>query len=135
MSYKYTTRVYYHDTDAYGHVWHGTYLRWCEKGRMEYLRTINLCMSELLEKYNIVIPIVELNLRYKSVAHIDDLLEIETIVTKVGPTSLEFEQLIRNVETGTLCVKAEIKTVATDNNGKLYRKLPQVLCDLIKVEE
>ncbi len=134
MSYKYTTRVYYHDTDAYGHVWHGNYLRWCEKGRMEYLRTINLSMSELKEKHNIVIPIVELNLRYKSPGHIDDLLEVETKVTKVGPTSIEFEQLIKNTETGLLCFKAEVKTVATDCNGKLYRKLPQILCDYIKVD-
>ena len=27
-------KVYYADTDAYGVVWHGTYLRWMEKGKL-----------------------------------------------------------------------------------------------------
>ena len=35
MKHIFETKVYYADTDAYGVVWHGTYLRWMEKGRVD----------------------------------------------------------------------------------------------------
>ena len=33
-------RVYYADTDAYGVVWHGAYLRWMEAGRVNYTEKV-----------------------------------------------------------------------------------------------
>ena len=36
------TKVYYSDTDAYGVVWHGAYLRWLEKGRADLCNTLGL---------------------------------------------------------------------------------------------
>ena len=33
-------RVYFEDTDFSGLVYHATYLRWCERGRSDFLRLI-----------------------------------------------------------------------------------------------
>ena len=55
MTFTNEFRVYYADTDAYGVVWHGTYLRWLEAGRIEYtektfglnLKTMQITMKAM----------------------------------------------------------------------------------------
>ena len=41
------TKVYYSDTDAYGVVWHGAYLRWMEKGRVDLCDQMGLDLVTL----------------------------------------------------------------------------------------
>ena len=36
MRNEFIQKIYYADTDAYGVVWHGAYLRWLEKGRCDF---------------------------------------------------------------------------------------------------
>ena len=45
---------------------------------------------------------------------------------------MEFEQIVKNVETGALCLKAELKAATTNSEGKLYRKIPQILIETLK---
>ena len=42
MKNTFETRVYYSDTDAYGVVWHGAYLRWLEKGRVDLCNDLGI---------------------------------------------------------------------------------------------
>ena len=44
---KLVQRVYYEDTDFSGLVYHGSYVRWCERGRSDFLRLIGLSRQEL----------------------------------------------------------------------------------------
>ena len=55
MKHTFEQKVYYSDTDAYGVVWHGSYLRWLEMGRVEYCEDLGLNLIEL-EKQDIVMP-------------------------------------------------------------------------------
>ena len=41
-------RVYYEDTDFSGFVYHATYLRWCERGRSDFVRLMGIHHDELL---------------------------------------------------------------------------------------
>lgn len=47
MKHTFEQKVYYSDTDAYGVVWHGSYLRWLEMGRVEYCEDLGLNLIEL----------------------------------------------------------------------------------------
>lgn len=40
-------RVYFEDTDFSGVVYHTSYLRWCERGRTDFLRLLGIKHSEL----------------------------------------------------------------------------------------
>ena len=119
-------RVYYGDTDAYGVVWHGAYLRWMEAGRVEFCDLIGLDLVEL-KNNDIAIPVTNLNIRYKGSAKLDENIIVETSVIKVSPLTITFLQKITNAETGKLYIQAEVEVVAVNNNGKLYRKMPEVL--------
>lgn len=119
-------KVFYSDTDAYGVVWHGAYLRWLEMGRVEWCEMTGHNLIEL-EHMDIVLPVVNLNIRYKASARLNDELVIETTVSKFSGLTVTFAQKITSKETGKIFIEAEVDVVAISNSGKLYRRMPEVL--------
>lgn len=127
-------KVYYSDTDAYGVVWHGSYLRWLEMGRVDWCEERGHNLIEL-ENQNIVLPVVNLNVRYKSSARLNDDLIIETSVTKFNGLSVTFYQVIKSLDSKKVFIEAEVEVVAISKDaGKLYRRMPQILADVFKKE-
>lgn len=126
MEHIFEQQVFYSDTDAYGVVWHGSYLRWLEMGRILYCEQLGLDLISLKEN-DIVIPVTNLNVRYKASAKLNDKLIIKTKVSKITPLSMTFEQIITNASTNQTYIQAYVDVVAINNSGKLYRRLPDVL--------
>ena len=126
MKHIFEQKVYYADTDSYGVVWHGSYLRWLEAGRVEICEQLGLNLIDL-KANDIAIPVVNMNVRYKASAKLNDVVIVETVIKKVSPLAITFYQTIKNKLTGQLYIQAEFDTVAINNDGKLYRKLPEVL--------
>ncbi len=119
-------KVYYSDTDAYGVVWHGSYLRWLEKGRVLFCENLGLNLVDL-SKQDIVLPVTSMNIKYKASAKLNDDISVSTKIVKRTPLSVTFLQTVNDAETGRLFVQAEVDIVAISNAGKLYRRLPEVL--------
>lgn len=131
---SFTQKVYYSDTDAYGVVWHGSYLRWLEMGRVDWCEAKGHTLIEL-EEMNIVLPVVNLNVRYKASAKLNDNLIIETSVTKFNGLSVTFHQVIKSADTLKTFIEADVEVVAiSKDSGKLYRKMPSVLADIFNKE-
>ena len=128
MEHKFEQKVYYSDTDAYGVVWHGSYLRWLEMGRIELCEMMGYNLVEL-QAQNITLPVVNINVRYKSSAKLNDEMIIETSIQKFNSLSVTFLQKISDKNTGKVFIEALVEVVAIDNNGKLYRKMPKILLD------
>lgn len=128
MKHNFEQKVYYSDTDAYGVVWHGSYLRWLEMGRVMLCEMMGYNLVEL-ESQNIVLPVVNLNVKYKMSAKLNDEMVIETGIQKYSPLSVTFMQKIMDKNSGKTFIEATVDVVAIDNNGKLYRKMPQILID------
>lgn len=126
-------KVYYSDTDAYGVVWHGSYLRWLEAGRVELCESLGYNLIEL-ENNDIVMPVINLNIRYKASARLNDNIIIETKISKFNGMSVTFSQTIKSAETLKTFVKAEVEVVAISKAGKLYRTMPDILADVFKKE-
>ena len=125
-SHHYKVKAYHADTDTYGVVWHGAYLRWLEAGRIEVLEMMGIKFPEL-EGLDIMMPVVELNIRYKRFARAYDELSITTRIEGVGKAHLTFNQEIKNINTGELVLTATVKGVTTSREGKLFRVLPEYI--------
>ena len=126
MKHIFEQKVFYSDTDAYGVVWHGSYLRWLEMGRVGICEMLGHNLIDLKEK-DIVLPVVNLNVKYKMSAKLNDVVVTETEISEFNGFTVKFKQIIRSKETGKICIDADVSIVAIDNNGKLYRKMPEVL--------
>ena len=129
MEHIFSDKVYYADTDSYGVVWHGTYLRWMEKGRVLFCDELGLDLVEL-KAADIAIPVANLNIRYKSSAVINEKISVKTTVSKVTPLSVTFRQIVCNAETNQVHTDAEVVVVAVNNSGKLYRRLPEKIAEI-----
>lgn len=127
-------KVYYSDTDAYGVVWHGAYLRWLEAGRVEWCELFGNTLPELTSK-DIVLPVTNMNVKFKQSAKLNDLVVIETEICKFNGLSVTFHQTIKLKETDKICIDAYFDVVAISNTtGKLYRRMPQMLADIFEKE-
>ena len=124
-------RILYADTDAYGVVWHGSYIKWFEIARVELSEMLGLPLEEL-EKQGVTFPVVDLNLRYKSSAWFNERIIIETTIEELKNTSVKFKHTVKEKEKGTVRVIASSTIVAIDKNGKLYRRLPENIYDCYK---
>lgn len=124
MKHIYETKVYYADTDAYGVVWHGSYLRWLEKGRVELCDMLGLDLIEM-KKADVLLPVTNMNVRYKASARLNDDIIIETWLKDFNGLSVIFKQTIRAKETNRLFIEATFDVVAINEAGKLYRKMPE----------
>lgn len=128
MKHTFETKVYYSDTDAYGVVWHGSYLRWLERGRVDLCEMLGLDLLSLKDG-DVLLPVTNMNLRYKASAKLDDTIIIETWIEKYNSLSVTFAQVIKSKVTGKVFIKAQFDVVSTSRAGKLYRTMPQMLTD------
>ena len=133
MKHTFEQKVYFSDTDAYGVVWHGAYLRWMEMGRVDYCKSVGYSLTEL-EARNILLPVSSINIKYKSSAKLEETVVIETEVTEFRGLSATFTQTIRSKETGAIHTVAEVIIVAVNSEGKLYRKIPEPLASIFNSE-
>lgn len=117
-------RILYSDTDAYGVVWHGAYIRWLEAGRVELSEMLGIKLEEL-EKSGITFPVVDMHLRYKSSAWMNERIIIETEISELKNVSVKFLHTIKEKETGKVRVIADTTIVAINKDGKLFRKMPE----------
>lgn len=128
MKHTFEQKVYYSDTDSFGVVWHGSYLRWLEMGRVELCNEMGLNINEL-HAQDIALPVVSLNVKYKSSARLEDVMIIETEIAEFKGFTVTFKQSIKSKETGKTFIEADFVVVAISNDGKLYRRMPKVLTD------
>lgn len=119
-------RVLYSDTDSYGVVWHGAYTKWFEAARVEYCEKIGLDIAEL-ESQNIVFPVVELNIRYKSSALMNERIVIKTVISELTPLRVVFEHKVYKKDTDILRVVAHSTIVSVNGKEKKMMKLPENL--------
>ena len=118
-------RVYYADTDAYGVVWHGAYLRWLEAGRIEFTDKVMGLDLKQMQEDGCLLPVVELNIKYKVSAKLDENLLLETEIEELRPSAIVFKQTLKNKETGIVNIVATVTCVAVDTKtNKMFRRLP-----------
>ena len=90
-------RVYVADTDAGGMVYHGTYLKFLERGRSEFLRLLDIDHSALISPKGDprVYAVTRLEIDYRRQAKVDDALEIETRMRVTCGGELVAEAIVR----------------------------------------
>jgi len=123
-------RVRYSETDQMGVVYHSNYLNYLELSRVEWLRDLGFSYAEL-EKNGVLLPVVHASLNYCSPARYDDLLRIESRVSEMGGSSIEFQSEIYN-DRGVLLVEAVVRLVCIQSGTFKPIPVPSYLRKLIE---
>ncbi|WP_130389440.1 tol-pal system-associated acyl-CoA thioesterase [Cupriavidus agavae] len=85
-------RVYWEDTDAGGVVFYANYLKFFERARTEWLRSLGVGQQALADTSGVVFVVRSTAVEYNAPARLDDQLEIRTVIERVGPASVHFAQ-------------------------------------------
>jgi acyl-CoA thioester hydrolase len=85
-------RVYWEDTDAGGVVFYANYLKFFERARTEWLRTMGVEQRVLQAQTGCIFVVSEVQLRYLASARLDDLLTVGVRTLQQGRASMELEQ-------------------------------------------
>ena len=88
-------RVYYEDTDAGGVVYYANYLKFCERARTEWLRTLGLSQQKLLDEQALAFVVRSVQADFLASARLDDALEVFTRVATLRRASILFEQVVK----------------------------------------
>ena len=116
-------RVYFEDTDFSGLVYHASYVRWCERGRSDFLRLLGNDHRELIGGLDGREPaafvVRRMTLEYLKPARIDEVLEVHTQLIELGAASLTLEQTI--VRDGIKLFEARVMVVLVSVSGKPLR--------------
>lgn len=119
-------KVQYSDTDSYKVAWHGSYLRWMEAGRVDWLYLIGIDIKKLDEDFNTVMPVVDLQIKYHRSAKLLEDVIVETTVDEITNLYIIFDQKVINKKTNEILTTAKVKGVAV-KEGKLLRNLKTLL--------
>lgn len=116
-------RVYFEDTDAGGVVYHASYVRFCERGRTDYLRLLGVDARRMIDGSDNREPaafvVRRMTIDFLRPARMDDLLEVETRVKEMGGASVTLLQTI--VGDGRRIFEAEVTVVLVSVSGKPLR--------------
>ncbi len=126
-------RVYFEDTDFSGVVYHTSYMRWCERGRSDYLRLLGIKHNALQEGAFAGEPCVfalrRLNAEFLKSARIDDVLEVHTSLAELTKASIVLRQTIERE--GKPIFRLDVQCVLLSMSGRLLR-LPAPMLHLLK---
>lgn len=97
LTFNHLHRVRYRECDPMGVVYHAHFADYFEAARTEALREAGL-PYRALEESGLIMPVVELAIRYHRPARYDDLLEIRTRFPEPPTARIRIEYEVRRVE-------------------------------------
>jgi acyl-CoA thioester hydrolase len=105
-------RVYYEDTDAGGIVFYANYLRFFERARTEWLRSLGVSHTDFARDEGQQFVVRSLAVDYRKPARLDDELDLKLSMVKARPASLLLEQRACRIGSDDLLVSAQVRVAS-----------------------
>lgn len=121
-------RVYYEDTDAGGVVYYANYLKFFERARTEWLRSLGFNQQALVGERGLLFAVRSVEVHYLAPARLDDMLTVELRVERIRRASIDFAQSIRHNDGSADLCTARVKVACLEADS--FR--PAVIPDDIK---
>lgn len=121
-------RILYGQTDQMGYLYYGTYPLLYELGRVELMRSIGTTYKTLEIDHQVMMPVAELNSRYKRPAYYDDLLTIRTTLDAIPTKMITFNHKIYNAK-DQLINEGYVKLFFVDMQSNKRVSCPAMITD------
>ena len=108
-AFTWPVRVYWEDTDAGGIVFYANYLKFFERARTEWLRSLGVGQRDLREATGGMFVVLETSVRYVKPARLDDELSVTAEVREWGRASLIMAQQALKAATAELLCEGTIR--------------------------
>ena len=136
--FSWAARVYWEDTDGGGIVYYANYLRFLERARTEWLRSLGHSQQELARTPGILFAVAGLSVEYRRPARLEDELIITCEPLRERGTVMRFLQRIYRGSAphavDNLLVEADVRVVCVDRLTLKPKRLPDFLVDVLALE-
>ena len=136
MVFEFPIRIYWEDTDAGGIVFYANYLKFMERGRTEWLRSLGLEQQHLREQAGGMFVVSEANIKYLQPARLDDELIVTAELQAAGRASMQIAQQVllkqkQPTDTPQLLCEGTIRSGWVDAVSMRPARIPQSLIQSI----
>ncbi len=126
--FEFPFRVYIEDTDAGGIVYYVNYLKFMERARTEYLRSLGYGKQAIFNG-ELMFVVQSVQADYVKPAQLDDELIATAEAVKIGSANMLMEQLIYRGD--ELLCRGEVKIVCVDKNTVKPKRIPKDMLNAV----
>jgi acyl-CoA thioester hydrolase len=132
-AYRWPVRVYYEDTDAAGVVYYANYLKYLERARTEWLRSLGFEQTVLARDYNVIFVVRALNIEYLRPAQFNDELTVELELSEQRGGLIVLKQAVKHGDETLAAAEVRVACV----NTRTFRpvRIPAAILERITAGE
>ena len=131
MTYEYRHRVRYRECDPMGVVYHTHFLDHFEAARTEALREWGLAYRDL-EAQGVILPVVDVHVRYHRPAHYDDLLVVTARFPEDVTTRVQVEYEVRREDEERVLVSGHVTLCFVDAERRRPINAPEQVTEIFQ---
>ena len=124
-------RVYWEDTDAGGIVFYANYLKFFERARTEWLRSLGIGQQQLKASTGGMFVVAQTSVRYLRPARLDDELMVTASLQQSGRASMTIEQQVLLKD--TLLCEGSIRIGWVDASSMQAARIPLTIIESLRV--
>ena len=127
-------RIYWEDTDAGGIVFYANYLKFFERARTEWLRSLGIEQHSLREQTGGMFIVSETQVRYLQPARLDDELIVTAALADTGRASMMIRQqaFLKSAAAPKLLAEASIRIGWVNATSLKPARLPSSILDSLE---
>ena len=127
-------RVYWEDTDAGGIVFYANYLKFFERSRTEWLRSLGIAQQQLKQSTGGMFVVSQTNVRYLKPCRLDDELLVTARLVESGRASMTIahQVLLKSVDVSALLCEGTIRIGWVDADSLQPTRIPAAILDRLK---
>jgi acyl-CoA thioester hydrolase len=136
-TFSWPTRIYWEDTDAGGIVYYANYLKFMERARSEWLRSIGIEQSELLQQ-GLMFVVVDVEVHFHKPARYGELLQVTAGIETLSRASLTFDQQVLREQASAepqVLLTGRVRVACLDAVKFRPRPLPDIVLQEIGNDE
>ncbi|MGA8904000.1 MAG: thioesterase family protein [Candidatus Bathyarchaeia archaeon] len=118
MPFKRSFRVHWVDTDIAGVMHFSNFFRYFEACEEEFYRSLSLPLTEIREKFGVMLPRVEVHCQYKAACRFDEQIDVTLRVREVEEKTITYNFQIFRQSDGKLAAEGYVKCIAVNSEWK-----------------
>jgi acyl-CoA thioester hydrolase len=134
MRFRWPMRVYYEDTDAAGIVYYANYLKFMERARTEWLRSLGFEQTALVRDHRVLFVVSRVDVRYRGPARLDDRLEIGVAIQRLGRAGFDLVHEVARDDGVELCA-GTVRVACLEAASMKPRPIPPFLLTELRRED
>jgi len=118
MVFKRSFRVHWVDTDTAGVMHFSNFFRYFEACEEEFYRSLSLPITEIRDRFGILLPRVEVDCHYKAACRFGELIDVTLKVREVQEKTIIYDFQIMRQSDGKLAAEGFVKCIAVNSEWK-----------------